>query len=217
VIKPLVAVVGLALAGTGAAAGVYLALPSGSEQEVAQQVQATATVTPSAVASSSPITAASATPTGSPTPAQPTPTATAPAGWITYRDIKGFTFNYPAGWSIQPDDGSIGLTRIASFDLTNWKGAFPPHGVLVDLARAPLSPQLSAIPADSTEAVLGGVTGWTRQIGRGDNGGDADWTVSVSIGADRNGYRYGVSAAFKDDPPDTTQVNEIIKSFAFTD
>jgi len=65
VIKPLVAVVGLALAGTGVAAGIYLALPGGSEQEAVPQVQATAT----AAAGTSTAPALTATPTTSgPTP-----------------------------------------------------------------------------------------------------------------------------------------------------
>src|SRR2546425_9795314 len=62
-IKPLVAVLGLALAGTGAATGVYLALPGGGEQEVAQQVQATSTAS-----------AAKSTAPATPTTTGPTPT-----------------------------------------------------------------------------------------------------------------------------------------------
>ena len=62
-IKPLVAVLGLALAGAGTAAGVYLALPGGGEQEVAPQVQATATAS-----------AATSTAPATPTTTGPTPT-----------------------------------------------------------------------------------------------------------------------------------------------
>jgi len=228
--KPLWAVAGAALLGVAGVTSTLVIASRGDEEELLQQpATATATTTASPSPSPSPTPGPEASPTPSPAPPNsPTPIAVTPApppeGWVTHIDaVHGFSFAYPANWSIQPDDGTRGSTRVASFDLAGWNGDYPPGSMLVDLLRVALEQGAldnypDGPPEDATAAVLDGISGWQRVWTDTDpSDGAPPYEQIHSFAVDRNGYRYSISAAFADASPDKTTLVQIVESFRFID
>jgi len=202
--RPLFLGAGLMLAAGGTAVGVYLAVPSGSEEEVSPQAQATATATPSPVL-----------PTVLATPSVTAPQV--PAGWLAFSDaVNRVAFQYPEKWSLDPDDGTKHSTRIASFDLSTWGGAFPAGGVAVELMRIPLE---NAEPrrATATDAVVFGLQGWEFSAPRTEMGGDAAWARVHVFAADSHGFRYLVGGYFAEENPNEAAFLAIVNSLKLID
>lgn len=181
---------------------------------------ATATGSPSAATVADSPTPADPPVTPEPTPAgtaAETPTSTAVSESPTDAPVQtyshpsaGYSFDYPAGWSLEDYPGEP-QSRVASFELLGWMSSrYPPSGVLVDAVRLPLD-QVDPRPTGSADASLGTVPGW---ISRADGGPDAPWAKVVGYSADSEAYRYSLTFFFADLNADESIAHSIAASFA---
>lgn len=160
-IRPLWAALGAAAIGTATVAGVVVALPGDGEEEVPSQVQSTETP---AAASPRPTPAAASSPSQTAVPGSPSPppaavtSAPIPVDWATFTfdRVPEVTLRYPPDWYVEG-------RRLTSFDPATWTGGFyPPGGILVDLDRIPVDPNMDQLirPPEAKDTTVGGLPAW---------------------------------------------------------
>jgi len=206
----LAAVAGMAFLGT--TVGAYVVASPGGEEEVVQVVE-TATPTPEPSATATPVLEE---PSPMPSPSEAADDIFVPEGGVTYADeVTGVRFSYPKDWVIDPDDGTKGRTRIASWDIANWQTSeYPPGGVLIDIVRIPPD-HAGPRPADATDTTLGGARAWERVSPPGPDG--APWARQHIVVADLDDGSYMVLAYFEDPNSDETVLLEVLESFRYSD